>query len=116
MKNHVIRVAAVAGLVAAMATPASAGHSDLEFAIRVGPAYVHYYDVDRYYDKHRRYDRYYRHSRGHKKRHHKRGHRRKDAHARWHAYNDGRWDRYYDYDHWNLHHRLGRHHRDYYRR
>ena len=104
MKNHVIRFAAIAGLVAAMASPANAGHSDLEFAVRFGPSYV-------YYDGHRHYDRNYHHSRSHKKRHHKHHHRQNNAHDRWHRHNDGRRDRYYYSDHSDMHRELRHGHR-----
>jgi len=116
MKIHVFKFIAIAGLVAAMASPANAKHGDLQFAVRVGPAYVHYDDVYRHHDGHRRYGRHYRHRLKHKKRHHKRHDRQNYSHDLWHRYNDGRWDRYYDDDHRHLHHELRRGHRDFHRK
>ena len=108
MKNHALRLAAIAGLLAATVSPANAGHNDTEYGLRFGPAYVHYNDAYRY-------DRDYRHRRNHEKRHHRQHHRRRNTHDRWHWNNDGRRDRYYYYDHSDMHHELRHGHRDLHR-
>lgn len=114
MEKHVIRIATIVGLVVAFAAPAHAHDADREVIVRLGPAYVHYDEYGRY-ERHRRHDRDRRHWRKYKKRHRKIHHRAAHAHAKWHRYNDHRWDRYYDYDHWRLHYELGLRHRDYHR-
>ena len=42
MKNTVIKFAAIAGLLTAMASPANAEHSAPGFVVRSGPVYVSY--------------------------------------------------------------------------
>ncbi len=116
MEKHVIRIATIVGLVAAFAAPAHAEHSNLEVAVRLGPAYVQYSEAYGRYDRYRHYDHYRKHWRKHKKRHKKHHYRQLRAHERWHWHNDHRWDRYYDYDHWRFHHELGYWHRDFHRK
>lgn len=116
MKNTVIKFAAIAGLLTAMASPANAEHSAPGFVVRSGPVYVSYKQAYRRDYAQRRYDRDYYHRRSHQKRHHKQHHRAADSHDRWHWSNSGRWDRYYYYDHSDLHYELRHGHRDSHRR
>ena len=116
MKKHLVRLTAIAGLVAAIASPASAEHNSPELTVRFGPAYVNYNDGYRRSDGYSRYHNYDRHRRKHQKRHRKQHRRQGNAHDRWHWNNDGRWDRYYYYDHSELHHGLRHRHRDSHRR
>lgn len=110
MKKHVVRLAAIAGLVIAIASPASAEHNHSERNVRFGPAYANYDDG------YRRYDRNDRHWHKHQKRHRKQHRRQSNAHDRWHWNNGGRRDRYYYYDHSNLHHESRHRHRNSHRK
>lgn len=116
MKNHLIKLVAIGGFVAAMSSPASAEHNDLDFAIQLGSTYVTYDDGYRRFDRRHRYDRNYGHGHKYRKQRHKRRRRQEFIHERWHRHNDPRWDRYYFYDHKQLHRRLRRGHHDFYRR
>ena len=112
MKKHFIKAIAMAALATAAAAPANADHNDRKFDVRVGQAWVTSNVEGRRYD-HRRNDRAYRHWFKLRKRHYKQHERQNYAHAQWHWYNDGRWDRYYEYDHQDTHHALRYRHRDF---
>jgi hypothetical protein len=116
MKKHVIELTAMVALAAAMASPANAGHGELEVAARKGPTYVQHNNVYRLIDRHRHYDRDHRPWRKHQKRHRKHHRRWAYEHDLWHWYNDYRWDRYYDFEHRELHRDLRLGHHDFHRK
>lgn len=112
MRKHVIRMAAVAGLVTLLATTASAHGGEREVIARVGPTYIHWSAAQSYDRDYSRYDRYYRHAHKRDRQRHRHHRREIDAHELWHWYNDGRRDRYFRHDHALFHASLGhrRHH------